>query len=201
ISESRPLAFSSPYGCSKGAADQYVLDFAHTFGLRATVFRMSCIYGPRQLGTEDQGWVAHFLLRALRGEPISIFGDGRQVRDVLYIDDLVDALLIARTRISRLAGRAFNVGGGPARTTSLVELVDEIARLIGRTPRLLFEPWRRADQRWYVSDVSSLQGVTGWCPQTTLNDGVTRLFDWLTRQDFLAATAFGRPRGDGLEAS
>ena len=148
IPEERPLSFCSPYGCSKGTADQYVLDYAQTFGLRAAVFRMSCIYGPRQLGNEDQGWVAHFLLRALRNEPISIFGDGRQVRDVLYVDDLVDAMLRARAQIGTISGRAFNIGGGPTSTTSLVELVERITRLMGRSPHLVFEPWRRAAQRW-----------------------------------------------------
>lgn len=183
ISEERPLSFCSPYGCSKGTADQYVLDYAHTFGLRAAVFRMSCIYGPRQLGNEDQGWVAHFLLRALRDEPISIFGDGRQVRDVLYVDDLVDALVRARSRIGVLSGRAFNIGGGPTSTTSLVELVERITRLTGRSPHLVFEPWRRADQRWYVSDVSSVSAALGWSPRTGLGDGVGQLFEWLSRQD------------------
>lgn len=182
ISEKRPLSFSSPYGCSKGTADQYVLDYGHTFGLRAAVFRMSCIYGPRQLGNEDQGWIAHFLLRALRGEPISIFGDGRQVRDVLYIDDLVDALLRARARIHRISGRAFNIGGGPTSTTSLVELVDRISQLVQERPHLVFEPWRRADQRWYVSDLSAVSRELGWSPRTRLSDGVASLFDWLSHQ-------------------
>ena len=190
ISEQRPLAFCSPYGCSKGTADQYVLDYAQTFGLRAAVFRMSCIYGPRQLGNEDQGWVAHFLLRALRGEPITIFGDGRQVRDVLYVDDLVDALLRARTRINSIAGSAFNVGGGPTSTTSLVELVERITRLSGRCPQLVFEPWRRADQRWYVSDVSAASTALGWRPRTGLGDGVAQLYDWLSRQDIVHAGGY-----------
>ena len=198
ISEERPLAFCSPYGCSKGTADQYVLDYAQTFGLRAAVFRMSCIYGPRQLGNEDQGWVAHFLLRALRGEPITIFGDGRQVRDVLYVDDLVEALLKARARMDSITGRAFNVGGGPTSTTSLVELVERIARLSGRSPSLAFEPWRRADQRWYVSDVGAASTELGWRPRTGLADGVAQLFDWLSRQDIVQASAL-RPRA-GAEA-
>lgn len=200
ISEQRPLSFCSPYGCSKGTADQYVLDYAHTFGLRTAVFRMSCIYGPRQLGTEDQGWVAHFLLRALRGEPISIFGDGRQVRDVLYVDDLVDALLRARARIGSISGRAFNVGGGPTSTTSLVELVERITRLSGKSPTLVFEPWRRADQRWYVSDVSALSSALGWKPRTAVSDGVAQLYEWLSRQDIVQAGAGGRLQIGGAEA-
>jgi CDP-paratose 2-epimerase len=182
ISEKRPLHFHSPYGCSKGTADQYVLDYAQTFGLHAVVFRMSCIYGPRQFGTEDQGWLAHFLIRALRGEPIAIYGDGKQVRDVLFVDDLVDAFMRVRSGIGRLAGRAFNVGGGPASTLSLLELVDRIERLARRRPKLTFEPWRRADQRYYVSDTTALSEMTGWSPQIDPDEGVARLFEWLATQ-------------------
>ncbi|GAH49616.1 unnamed protein product, partial [marine sediment metagenome] len=160
ISELRPLDFHSPYGCSKGAADQYVLDYARSFGIRAAVLRMSCIYGPRQFGNEDQGWVAHFLIRALRGEPITIYGDGRQVRDVLYIDDLVDAFAAARRSIGEIAGRAFNVGGGPRNTLSLLELCERIEPLVRRAPRLVFHDWRVADQRYYVSDPRALERVT-----------------------------------------
>ena len=193
MSEDRPLSFHSPYGCSKGAADQYVLDYAHTFGVRAAVFRMSCIYGPRQFGNEDQGWVAHFIIRALRGEPLTIYGDGRQVRDILFVDDLVDALLRARTDIDAIAGRAFNVGGGPGNTTSLVALVDEIERLTRRRPRTLFEEWRVADQRWYVSDPSALEAALGWQPRTAAADGIERLVEWLSAQPENRLPAAPRP--------
>ena len=182
VAETRPLSFHSPYGCSKGAADQYVLDYAQTFGLRALVFRVSCIYGPRQLGTEDQGWVAHFLVRALRNEPVTIYGDGRQVRDLLFIDDLVRALQLARADIERLSGLAFNIGGGPANTLSLEELVTEIERRTGRPLRREHAGWRRADQRWYVSDTRSFTDATGWQPRVGVHDGLGRLFDWLARQ-------------------
>ncbi len=182
ISESRPLSFHSPYGCSKGTADQYVIDWAHTFGIRAAVFRMSCIYGPHQFGNEDQGWVAHFLSRALKHEPITIFGDGHQVRDVLFVDDLVDALLRARGAIDRISGRAFNVGGGPTSTLSLVELVDVIERQLRRRPNITFEPWRIADQRWYVSDTRALERTTSWRPQVDPNQGIARLIDWLAAE-------------------
>lgn len=182
ISEARPLSFHSPYGCSKGTADQYVLDYAHTFGLRAVVFRMSCIYGQRQFGNEDQGWVAHFLIRALRGEPITIYGDGRQVRDILFIDDLVDALVKAKASIGELSGQVFNVGGGPDHTISLVELVDEVERRSRRRPRLSFADWRRADQRWYVSDARALGRATGWGAKTSTAEGIERLFEWVARQ-------------------
>ena len=179
ISEARGLAFHSPYGCSKGAAEQYVLDWAHTYGVPATVFRMSCIYGPRQLGTEDQGWVAHFLIQAMQGRPLTIYGDGKQVRDVLFVDDLVDAFLLARERPREVAGRAFNMGGGPGNTLSLLELLDVVEELGGARPRVSFADWRIADQRWYVSDPRAFGALTGWEPRTGVREGVGRLHGWL----------------------
>jgi CDP-paratose 2-epimerase len=189
ISETRPLEFHSPYGCSKGVAEQYVLDYARTFGLRTAVFRMSCIYGPRQFGTEDQGWVAHFLLAALDGLPLTLYGDGLQVRDILFVDDLVDAMLLAQANIDRLSGEAFNIGGGPARTISLVELLDLIAELTGERPAVRMEGWRRADQRYYVSDTRKFQQATGWRPHVDVRGGVSRLYHWLVEQRVSAATA------------
>lgn len=182
IDERRPLEFRTPYGCSKGAADQYVLDYAHSFGLPATVFRMSCIYGPHQFGTEDQGWVAHFLIRALEGERITIYGDGLQVRDVLFVDDLVDAFARALARIDDLRGRAFNIGGGPANAISLVELLDMIALLHGKRPETTFEAWRAGDQRYYVSDTSAFAAATGWTARVAPRAGVEALHGWLTEQ-------------------
>jgi CDP-paratose 2-epimerase len=179
ISEARGLAFHSPYGCSKGAAEQYVLDWAHTYGLPSTVFRMSCIYGPRQFGTEDQGWVAHFLIQALKGRPITLYGDGKQVRDILFVEDLVDAFLLARARPRDVAGRAFNIGGGASNTISLLELLELIEELDGARPEVALEEWRLADQRWYVSDPSAFSALTGWEPRTSVRDGVARLHDWL----------------------
>src|SRR4051812_26401127 len=152
VSEQRSVDFHSPYGCSKGCADQYVLDYARTFKLPAAVFRMSCIYGEHQFGTEDQGWVAHFLIRALNGEPITLYGDGMQVRDILFAEDLVDALLLAHDNIKLLKGQAFNIGGGPANTISLLELLEMIAGLRGEDCDVEFDDWRPADQRYYVSD-------------------------------------------------
>ncbi len=182
LSESRPLSFHSPYGCSKGTADQYVLDWARTYGLRTVVLRMSCIYGPRQFGNEDQGWVAHFLIRAMRGEPITIYGDGKQVRDILYVDDLVDAIERARAGIEKLAGRAFNIGGGPDNAVSLLELSEDVARHARRELRLSYADWRRADQRWYVSDTRAFTQATGWVPRTPKAEGMSRLAEWLGRQ-------------------
>jgi CDP-paratose 2-epimerase len=179
VSEVRPVEFHSPYGCSKGAADQYVLEWARTFGVPAVVFRMSCIYGPHQQGTEDQGWLAHVVRSALRGERITIYGSGKQVRDALYVDDLVEAFLLARAGAPALAGEAFNVGGGPANTLSLLELVDLLQRLEGARPPLAFADWRLADQRWYVSDTGKLRAATGWTPRVAVDEGVRRLHAWL----------------------
>lgn len=180
ISEKRPLDFHSPYGCSKGAADQYVIDYARTFGLPAVVFRMSCIYGPHQLGNEDQGWVAHFLLRALKGEPITIYGDGRQVRDILYADDLVDAFLLAQAHMPRIAGQAFNIGGGPENTISLIDLLDAIEQIQGTRPNLLTGAWRPGDQRYYVSNTAKMKTATGWAPKVNAVDGIRQLYEWLS---------------------
>lgn len=179
IGEAHPLDFHSPYGCSKGAADQYVIDYARTYGLPAAVFRMSCIYGPRQFGTEDQGWVAHFLLRAAERAPITIYGDGMQVRDVLYVDDLVEALLGAADHIDRVSGQAFNIGGGPASTTSLLELLALIGEIGGAPPEIAFGPARTGDQRYYVSDARRFARLTGWAPQVGLREGVERLHRWI----------------------
>ena len=186
LSEARALDFQSPYGCSKGAADQYVLDYARTFGLRAAVFRMSCIYGPRQFGTEDQGWVAHFVSRALRGEPLTLYGDGMQVRDVLFIDDLVDAFVAARRGIDHLAGLAFNIGGGPGNAVSLLELLAQVTEVTGRI-ETRFDRWRPGDQRYYVSDCRRFQALTGWAPRVGVREGVQRLAAWLREAELEVA--------------
>jgi CDP-paratose 2-epimerase len=178
IGEQRPIDFHSPYGCSKGTADHYVLDYARTFDLPALVFRMSCIYGPHQLGTEDQGWVAHFMLSSLLDQPIAIYGDGKQVRDVLFIDDLVDALLLGQEQVGCLSGQAFNLGGGTANTVSLLELIEMIGEL-HRPCTTTFGPWRTGDQRYYVSDIRKFNSATGWAPQVSVKAGVERLYQWL----------------------
>jgi CDP-paratose 2-epimerase len=179
IDESRPLDFHSPYGCSKGAADQYVRDYARSYGLRTVVFRMSCIYGPHQFGTEDQGWVAHFLVRALQGAPITLYGDGMQVRDILFVEDLVEAFLLAERHIDRLAGEAFNIGGGPRNVVSLLGLLDRIEDLHGERPAVDFCEWRTGDQRYYVSDTRRFEDATGWKPAVTAAEGIGRLYRWL----------------------
>jgi CDP-paratose 2-epimerase len=192
IGEERTLDFHSPYGCSKGAADQYVRDYARSYGLDTVVFRMSCIYGPRQFGTEDQGWLAHFLIRALDDEPLVLYGDGGQVRDALFVDDLVDALIVAERNAARLSGEAYNIGGGPANTTSLLELLERIEVLSGRRPAVLAADWRAGDQRYFVADTSRFREATGWAPEVALDDGIERLYEWLLdsrrgREAFAAA--------------
>ena len=181
IGEARRLDFHSPYGCSKGAADQYVLDYARTYGLPTLVFRMSCIYGPRQFGTEDQGWVAHFLIRALDGQPITLYGDGRQVRDVLFVGDLVRALQTAQAQMGALGGQTYNIGGGANQVTSLLELVERIGAMRGKRPDVCFSAWRPGDQRYYVSDTRKFEAATGWKPEVSIEQGVTRLYEWLCR--------------------
>jgi CDP-paratose 2-epimerase len=181
INESRPLDLHSPYGCSKGAADEYVIDYARTFGLPAAVFRMSCIYGPHQMGNEDQGWVAHFLICALEERPLTLYGDGMQVRDVLYIDDLVEAFLAARSQMRNISGQAFNMGGGPPRALSLLELIEMIVELHGEAPACESSDWRAGDQRYYVSDTRKFQDATGWAPRIDPEEGVQKLYDWLRR--------------------
>ncbi len=192
IDELRPLSFCSPYGCSKGGADQYVLDYCTSFGLPTVVFRMSCIYGPHQFGTEDQGWVAHFLIQALERQPLTIYGDGKQVRDVLFVDDLVDAMLLAHERIDEVRGRAFNIGGGPRNTLSLLGLIDHIAQSTGEQPEVAFEGWRVGDQRYYVSDTSRFEAATGWRPRVPVHLGIERLLNWLRDNSATARSLAGR---------
>ncbi|MGY3454212.1 NAD-dependent epimerase/dehydratase family protein [Bradyrhizobium sp. USDA 4353] len=178
VSERAPLDLYSPYGCSKGAADQYVHDYARVYGLKTAVLRMSCIYGPRQFGNEDQGWIAHFVLSALRGAPLTIYGDGCQVRDALYVADAVDAWLAVLDQIDTTRGHVFNLGGGLSNAISLLELIDQIGQLSGPV-EYSFSDWRPGDQPWYVTDISALAGATGWRPRTSFADGLRGLHGWL----------------------
>jgi CDP-paratose 2-epimerase len=187
INENRPLDFHSPYGCSKGTADQYIMDYTRTFPIPMVVFRMSCIYGPHQFGTEDQGWVAHFLIRAIEGQPITLYGDGMQVRDILCVDDLLEALLIAQVHMPKLSGQAFNIGGGPSQAISLLELIDLIAELHGESPAIDFADWRPGDQRYYVSDTRKFRAATGWAPHVGVHQGVKLLYQWLLESGGLSA--------------
>jgi CDP-paratose 2-epimerase len=179
IDERRPLDFRSAYGCSKGAADQYVVDYSRTFGLRTVVLRMSCIYGPHQCGTEDQGWVSHVIGSFVEGRPFTVYGNGKQVRDLLYVDDLLEGLLLSLENADRLAGHSFNVGGGPGNTVSLIELLELMASLSGNHPELRFAPWRPGDQKYYVSDTAKFSAATGWRARVDVRSGVERVYRWL----------------------
>jgi CDP-paratose 2-epimerase len=183
IGEDRPLDFHTPYGCSKGGADQYVLDYARSFGIPSCVLRMSCIYGQRQIGTEDQGWVAHFLIRALEGEPIVIYGDGCQVRDVLDVRDALDAYVNAWMRIDRVAGQAFNLGGGPTNAISLRQLIAHIESLLGHHVDTSFSDWRAGDQRYYVSDTRRAHRHLGLREPRPWKEGVASLLEWLREEN------------------
>ncbi|HUK30101.1 MAG TPA: SDR family NAD(P)-dependent oxidoreductase [Candidatus Acidoferrum sp.] len=178
ISESCPLDFHSPYGCSKGAADQYVRDYFRIYGLPTVVLRMSCIYGPRQFGNEDQGWVAHFALTGLRGGDLTIYGDGKQVRDLLYVDDLVEVMMRCVSQPDRVAGEIFNIGGGPANTISVWhELRDPLAKLIGKLPNVTYGPFRPGDQRVYISDIRKAQRQLAWTPKVGVAEGLKRMVE------------------------
>jgi CDP-paratose 2-epimerase len=185
--EARPLDFHSPYGCSKGAADQYTRDYARIYGVPTVVFRQSCIYGRRQFGSEDQGWVAHFVLTAMAGKPLTIFGNGKQVRDVLDVADLLDAFEAAIERRDRIVGRIYNIGGGPSNTLSLLELVERIEQRLRHKIAVSFTDWRPGDQRVYVSDVSLAARELGWKPRTNVERGLEGLFTWA--QEALAVKA------------
>jgi CDP-paratose 2-epimerase len=179
VPESRGLDFHSPYGCSKGCADQYFRDYARIYRIKTVVLRMSCIYGTRQFGNEDQGWVAHFLISAIKGRKINIYGDGKQVRDVLYIDDLIRVMCEAVARIDDVNGRIYNIGGGPENTLSLLELLDLIQELHGSIPEIVYSDWRPGDQPVYISDIRKAEQELGWKPRVDVRDGVSRLLAWI----------------------
>jgi CDP-paratose 2-epimerase len=191
-SEERPLDFYSPYGCSKGTGDQYVLDYARIFGLRTVSFRQSCIYGPRQFGIEDQGWLAWFSICAMLEQGVTVYGDGKQVRDVLYIDDLLAAYDAAVARIDRASGQAYNIGGGPQYTLSLLELIDMLDKRFGRPLVHQFEDWRPGDQLVYISDVGKAGRDLGWTPRVAPGPGVERLLEWLSSNRSLFAAEAAR---------
>ena len=182
VDERRPLDFHTPYGCSKGGADQYVLDYARSFQVPAAVLRMSCIYGPRQMGTEDQGWVAHFLIAALAGRPVTLYGDGRQVRDILHVADAVEAYWQAWRRIDQVSGRAFNLGGGPANAVSLRQLIAHLEELIGGPVAVTYDGWRAGDQRYFVADAAAAREALGLAPPIGWREGVADLHRWLTEE-------------------
>jgi CDP-paratose 2-epimerase len=180
ISENHPLDFHSPYGCSKGSGDQYVRDYHRIYGLPTVVFRQSCIYGTRQFGVEDQGWVAWFIIAALSGQPITIYGDGLQVRDVLYVEDLLDAYDLAIANIDRAEGQVYNIGGGSGITLSVWKQFGPlIEELLGHQLPIQWGDWRPGDQKIYVSDIRKIEQELGWIPKTNVKAGITKLFNWV----------------------
>jgi CDP-paratose 2-epimerase len=189
VDEAQPLDFHSPYACSKGAADQYVRDYHRIYGISTVVCRQSCIYGPRQYGLESQGWVAWLILSAISGKPLNVYGDGKQVRDLLYIDDLIDCYLALHEAQAQVAGEVFNVGGGPDNLLSILELIGQLESLTGRSLDVHFASWRPADQRVYVSDTRKVCERLGWSPKISPLNGVAKLYAWICdRLEDLEAT-------------
>ncbi len=179
VDESEPLDFHSPYGCSKGTGDQYVLDYARIYGLKTVAFRQSCIYGTRQFGIEDQGWIAWFCVAATTGQPFTIFGDGKQIRDALWVDDLINAYERALERIDTVRGEVFNIGGGPDKTLSLNELVGKLDRAFGRPFNPPYADWRPGDQRCFIADIGKARRLLDWEPKVGPDEGVDRLLGWV----------------------
>ena len=179
-SETQPLDFHSPYGCSKGTGDQYVRDYARIYGLRSVVYRQSCIYGPRQFGIEDQGWVAWFVIAAVMGRPITIYGDGKQIRDLLHVSDLIRAYDLAVEKIDVAAGQVYNLGGGPANTLSIwTEFGPMLEELVGHPIPVARGDWRPGDQRVFVADIRKAERELGWKPQVGVEEGIRQLFEWV----------------------
>ena len=180
ISESMPLDFHSPYGCSKGAGDQYTRDYFRIYGLRTIVLRQSCIYGYRQFGIKDQGWLAWFIISAIKNHPITIYGDGKQVRDILFIEDLLGAYVLAVEQIDIAAGQVYNVGGGPENTIAIwSEFGPSLEKLSGHSIPVEFKNWRPGDQKVYISNIEKIKRELGWSPKVSVNEGITRLYKWI----------------------
>ena len=178
--ETQPLDFHSPYGCSKGAGDQYVRDYSRIYGLRSVVFRQSCIYGPRQFGVEDQGWLAWMVIAAITGRKISIYGDGKQVRDVLHVDDLLDAYDAVIANIEKVKGRVYNLGGGSNNVISVwAEFGPMLEKLLGKPIPVTHGDWRPGDQKVFVADIRKAESELGWKPKINVEEGVKRLFNWV----------------------
>lgn len=179
IAENYPLDFHSPYGCSKGAADQYVRDYARIYNLKTVVFRCSCMYGPHQFGIEDQGWVAWFVISSLFNHPLTIYGDGKQVRDVLYISDVISGMLAAIENIEKTRGQVYNFGGGPENTLSILETIDFLEKYFGKKIEYSFSDWRAGDQKVYISDISKARSDFGFKPQVSPQFGLPKLINFV----------------------
>lgn len=192
VREDQGLDFHSPYGCSKGSADQYVRDYARIYGLKTVVMRQSCIYGPRQFGIEDQGWVAWFIIAALTGKKITVYGDGKQVRDILFMDDLLDSFDAAIEDIGRCSGEIFNVGGGPDNSISLLEFIGLLEELMGRKLEYSFAGWRPGDQKIYISDIAKAGRRLNWKPRVSNREGIARLYEWAAQNREMIEQALAR---------
>jgi CDP-paratose 2-epimerase len=178
--ETQPLDFHSPYGCSKGTGDQYVRDYARIYGLRSVVFRQSCIYGPRQFGVEDQGWLAWMMIAAVTGRPITIYGDGKQVRDVLHVDDLLNAYDVAVEKIDTAKSQVYNIGGGLRNVLAVwAEFGPILERLLGREVEVARSDWRPGDQRVFYADFGKAKRELDWEPKIDLEEGLELLFNWV----------------------
>ncbi len=180
VDELQPTDFCSPYGCSKGTADRYISEYSRTYGLKTVIFRQSCIYGPRQFGCNDQGWVAWFIIAAILGRPITIFGDGRQSRDILWVDDLILAYEAAIDNREQSVGKIFNIGGGKKNIISLLELLERLQRLSGKTITYGWDEWRTADQYAYCSNLAKADLFLGWQPKIGVDEGIERLYQWVS---------------------
>ena len=179
VDEEQPLDFHSPYGCSKGSADQYIRDYSRIYGLNTVVLRQSCIYGQRQFGTEDQGWLFHFLKKGIQGEPITIYGDGKQVRDVLYIDDLIGLYSLLMKNIKKVRGQVFNIGGGTENSLSLLQSISIIEELISKKVKLSFSEIRPGDQKIFISNNTKVTNFLGWQPSIDFHEGIKKLHHWI----------------------
>ena len=179
IDEKYPLHFESPYGCSKGAADQYVVDYAKLYNLRTVSLRLSCVYGENQWGTEDQGWIAWFIKCALLKNKIRLFGTGKQVRDVLHVSDLASLIYLCVKKINVIKGHAFNIGGGPKNTLSLLELINKIEIKLKIKINYSFSKVRFGDQKFFVNNLSKIKKMTGWYPKISVNNGLNKYIDWI----------------------
>ncbi len=200
INEGQPLQFCDPYGCSKGAADQYVLDYARQFAIPAVVLRLGCIYGPRQSEFADQGWIAQLSDCILHSRPLVAPGNGKQVCDLLFVDDLVQAFQLALVHIQRTAGSAYNLGGGPANSASVLEMVEQLETLAGHKAQVTFHDWQHAGQRFYIADTAKFAAATGWCPTVGLAQGVARLYQWLRAGGSAPASAASAARQNNAQS-
>lgn len=190
VSERMPLDFYSPYGCSKGTGDQYVRDYWRIYNIPTIVFRQSCIYGSRQFGVEDQGWIAWFTIAALLDKPITIYGNGKQVRDVLYVDDLIDCYLAAIEKIEATQGRVYNIGGGPQNQISVLDFLEQLSKLHKKNIPYRFAELRPGDQKIYVSDIREAKRAFGWAPKTTIEDGAEKIHSWVLENQSLFKRIF-----------